>query len=130
MTDTTRPAVGAIVTFVEGSAPYQRNARVRYLVVLSPSGEAYSLDRTHGDEREYVWLVLAADAALPQSRQHRRTGYVVDLVVDERRPVGIEARCTVCGETFNPSDEDDTEHAERADGTPCGGRGEITGQWY
>lgn len=38
----------------------------------------------------------------------------------------IEARCTTCGETFVPDGEDDLEHIEREDGTPCGGPGEIT----
>jgi hypothetical protein len=45
-------------------------------------------------------------------------------------PVGIEAKCTRCGETFNPADEDDTEHVETVQGTPCGGLGVITGSWH
>lgn len=40
----------------------------------------------------------------------------------------LEALCA-CGETFNPADETDLEHVERADGTPCGKRGEIIGEW-
>lgn len=41
----------------------------------------------------------------------------------------LQAECTVCNETFVPNDEDDTIHAEREDGTPCGGLGIITGEW-
>lgn len=41
----------------------------------------------------------------------------------------LEAICERCGETFIPADEDDTEHAARADGTECGGQGEIVGCW-
>ena len=46
-----------------------------------------------------------------------------------RRPICREARCTLCGETFNPVDDDDLEHAERADGVPCGGDGALLGYW-
>lgn len=35
----------------------------------------------------------------------------------------IEARCQTCGETFIPDGPNDLEHAERADGAPCGGTG-------
>lgn len=42
--------------------------------------------------------------------------------------IGLEARCA-CGETFNPSDVDDTVHGEREDGEPCGLRGVIVGTW-
>lgn len=41
----------------------------------------------------------------------------------------LEAVCGKCGETFNPHDEDDTEHIARYDGTECGGQGEIVGEW-
>lgn len=78
---------------------------------------------------------------LPRARQGRRMN---------------EALCKKCGETFNPHDEccreegcdtpcwvslvDDGEghcsdhcltlvHGEKADGTACGGRGEMTGAW-
>jgi hypothetical protein len=40
-----------------------------------------------------------------------------------------EAVCGRCEETFNPADENDLEHIERADGQPCGGRGEVVGTW-
>lgn len=43
----------------------------------------------------------------------------------------LEARCTKCGETFNPHDEDDTIHVMREDEvTECGGEGEIVGEWW
>lgn len=41
----------------------------------------------------------------------------------------IEAVCAKCGDTFIPCDEDDVEHIAREDGTPCGGIGEIVGEW-
>lgn len=41
----------------------------------------------------------------------------------------LEAVCGKCGETFIPCDENDTEHIEREDGEPCGGTGEIIGEW-
>lgn len=42
--------------------------------------------------------------------------------------VGIlEAECGLCHETFNPNDEADLIHAEREDGTECGGQGELRG---
>lgn len=44
-------------------------------------------------------------------------------------PIGFEARCFTCGETYNPDGIEDTEHGERADGTECGGRGYLTGWW-
>lgn len=44
-------------------------------------------------------------------------------------PVGFEARCGACGETFNPADETDLEHLRKADGTPCGGAGRMVGAW-
>jgi|KBSMisStandDraft_5_1062788.scaffolds.fasta_scaffold2223786_2 hypothetical protein len=40
----------------------------------------------------------------------------------------IEARCQTCDETFNPIDENDTEHLEKLDGTECGGQGIIIGR--
>lgn len=43
--------------------------------------------------------------------------------------VGYEARCTTCGETFNPHDESDLEHVVRDDGTDCGGDGVLVGSW-
>lgn len=42
---------------------------------------------------------------------------------------GLEARCTECGETFNPIDEDDLVHIERLDGEECGGQGELVGEF-
>lgn len=55
--------------------------------------------------------------------------------------IGYEALCIDCGESFNPhpseysnddqavfSDED-LEHYQREDGSPCGGRGELVGEW-
>jgi hypothetical protein len=41
----------------------------------------------------------------------------------------IEATCARCEETFIPTDESDTEHIARMDGSECGGFGEITGEW-
>jgi hypothetical protein len=40
----------------------------------------------------------------------------------------LEAVCGKCGETFNPADEDDTIHLG-TNSHPCGGQGEITGEW-
>jgi hypothetical protein len=45
------------------------------------------------------------------------------------RPVGIEARCSKCDETFIPADLDDTVHVARSDGDECGGQGQIIGTW-
>jgi hypothetical protein len=42
---------------------------------------------------------------------------------------GYEATCGKCGETFNPDGPDDLTHVARADGTECGGRGEMNGEW-
>lgn len=57
-------------------------------------------------------------------------------------PVGYEARCTKCGETFNPLPSDyhngepifslfpaDLEHYYQDDGSQCGGQGELVGEW-
>lgn len=44
-------------------------------------------------------------------------------------PIGFEARCFDCGETFCPNDVDDTEHQMRNDGVECHGRGHLTGWW-
>lgn len=41
--------------------------------------------------------------------------------------VSYEAVCTRCGDTFNPADEADLVHLERADGTECGGTGYLLG---
>lgn len=41
----------------------------------------------------------------------------------------LEARCTACGETFRPEDEDDLVHLAREDGSECLGRGLLTGRW-
>lgn len=43
--------------------------------------------------------------------------------------MALEARCPKCGETFNPTDEDDLTHIETLDGEPCGGQGELIGAW-
>lgn len=40
-----------------------------------------------------------------------------------------EAFCTKCRETFVPDGPDDLEHGVREDGEPCGGMGQITGDW-
>jgi hypothetical protein len=45
-------------------------------------------------------------------------------------PVGYEATCTKCGETFNPIDETDLEHIESFEtGQECGGVGVMVGSW-
>jgi hypothetical protein len=44
-------------------------------------------------------------------------------------PVGLEASCEKCGETFNPSGAADLEHGQRQDGEECGGRGILRGAW-
>jgi hypothetical protein len=41
----------------------------------------------------------------------------------------IEAVCRVCGETFNPNDEDDTIHIQTEAEVECGGQGDIVGYW-
>jgi hypothetical protein len=43
----------------------------------------------------------------------------------------LEARCTGCGETFNPHGEspDDLVHFAKANGDECGATGVITGEW-
>ena len=45
----------------------------------------------------------------------------------------VEAVCGLCGETFNPTGEEDNqerpEHYETVDGRECGGPGEIAGEW-
>jgi uncharacterized OB-fold protein len=43
----------------------------------------------------------------------------------------LEARCTKCGETFNPhsEDPDDLEHFQTADEVECGGTGVVVGEW-
>lgn len=48
--------------------------------------------------------------------------------------IGYEATCGKCGETYNPTGEEDgwpnaPEHYTRADGIECGGTGKITGWW-
>lgn len=45
-------------------------------------------------------------------------------------PIGYEAKCGKCGETFNPAGPDDLVHIERLDGVPCGGQGELVGEWH
>lgn len=51
-------------------------------------------------------------------------------LVSTPQPISLEATCGGCGETFVPADENDLEHGEREDGTPCGSRGEITRAYY
>ena len=46
-----------------------------------------------------------------------------------KEPNTLEAICWKCDETFVPADEMDTIHLVKADGTDCGGQGEITGNW-
>lgn len=43
----------------------------------------------------------------------------------------LEAKCLTCDETFNPHGEapEDLEHQVKADGTDCGGLGELLGHW-
>lgn len=40
-----------------------------------------------------------------------------------------EARCTRCGESFNPADYGDLVHVERSDGEACGGQGVMVGAY-
>lgn len=44
-------------------------------------------------------------------------------------PVGYEALCLVCGESFNPGDENDLIHIRKDDETECGGQGIMVGEW-
>lgn len=41
----------------------------------------------------------------------------------------LEARCARCGEIFNPHDETDLVHGLTESEEPCGGTGEIVGEW-
>ncbi len=55
------------------------------------------------------------------------------------RPIGWEARCDKCGETFNPSGDEivttdsegvvRVEHYQTEDEQECGGFGPIVGSW-
>lgn len=45
------------------------------------------------------------------------------------RPIGYEAKCLKCGETFNPADGSDLTHLQREDGEECMGLGEMKGAW-
>lgn len=47
-----------------------------------------------------------------------------------RAPIGYEAECSRCGETFCPVDEDDLEHLRRSDDVECGGQGILRGAWF
>jgi len=78
MTTTALP-VGSLVRFREDTPQHAKNAGILYVVVESPTGDASSLDRTHGDDREYLWLVDSRDVCLAPSRRRRRTGYVTAL---------------------------------------------------
>jgi len=46
-------------------------------------------------------------------------------------PIGHEARCGKCGETFTPMSqlEIDLVHIQREDGTECLGVGVLVGSW-
>lgn len=48
----------------------------------------------------------------------------------EQRPVGYEAICGLCWETFNPAGHDDLIHGFKENGEPCGGVGTMMGAWY
>lgn len=41
----------------------------------------------------------------------------------------LEAKCSVCGETFNPRDVFDIIHIAKENGDECGGEGIILGEW-
>lgn len=41
----------------------------------------------------------------------------------------LEAKCGLCGETFNPVDENDLMHMEKEDGTACEGTGELVAEY-
>ncbi len=41
----------------------------------------------------------------------------------------LEAICEVCGETFNPDNEQDVGHYVNSKGVYCGGHGEIKGEY-
>lgn len=55
--------------------------------------------------------------------------YAVLVLARRAAPVGWEAVCGRCGETFNPDGPDDLEHLSRLDGAACGGQGKMTGCW-
>lgn len=44
-------------------------------------------------------------------------------------PIGREAYCPKCGETFNPAADSDRIHYIKEDGTECGGTGKLLGEW-
>lgn len=51
----------------------------------------------------------------------------LDRLVDQAMPRkgALEARCTLCGETFAPESPTDLVHVERESGQECGGSGEL-----
>ena len=69
---------------------------------------------------------------------HAKMGLVATEVDTDHEREGapmLEARCTKCGDTFNPADEDDLIHGVRTSndehqGDPCGGVGELLGEWH
>lgn len=48
---------------------------------------------------------------------------------NDAAPIGYEARCLKCGETFNPAGPDDLIHLATEDGQECGGQGHMVGEW-
>lgn len=44
-------------------------------------------------------------------------------------PVGYEAICGLCWETFNPNGPDDLIHTKNVEGVWCGGVGVMLGSW-
>lgn len=56
---------------------------------------------------------------------------LIENIENERsRPIGYEAHCPKCGETFNPAGPDDLVHLSTLAGVECGGQGVLVGEWH
>lgn len=79
------------------------------------------------------WSLLPGNDIIAFTCDHHGDEYddVVRAPIDhpDERPVGIEARCHTCGETFNPAGMSDLMHVDTATGDDCG-PGQLIGAWH
>lgn len=91
--------------------------------------EAMAKRLDHEEEYGFNYYIERRPNALwPEALGHQTRS--VPRAPIGRAPIGWEARCTKCDETFNPDGPNDTIHLMTVMGKVCGGKGVVTGSWY
>lgn len=116
--------------------PIQHNVEDKtFAALIRKYAKARDLEMVQALMKDYGRILEDREEELKQQlevERQEKIAKMVDMIEAEALAGGgrLEATCLECQEIFIPEDEEDLVHLQREDGTPCGGMGEITREYF